>query len=131
MISDNGAYKSIYTKDGRKQHAIYVERGGPLLFGENNEYSLVQDGFGLKVAKLGENGVMEKDILIHNAYARNNTLRLRLAMMNNERGSPMVLNVIRDAETPTYDEVANRRVEEVTARKRYRNFAELLETNDI
>jgi 2-oxoglutarate ferredoxin oxidoreductase subunit beta len=28
-----------------------------MLFGENKEYGLVQKGFGLKVVKIGENGI--------------------------------------------------------------------------
>ena len=34
-----------------------------MLFGVDKEYGLMQEGFGLKVVKLGENGVTEKDIL--------------------------------------------------------------------
>lgn len=131
VIFNNGVYEPIYTKDGRKQHAIYVEHGKPLLFGENNEYGLVQDGFGLKVVKLGENGVTEKDILVHDAHAQDDTLHLKLAMMDNEHGFPVALGVIRDVEAPTYDEMVNKQIEEVTAKKHYHNFAELLETNDI
>lgn len=131
VIFNNGVYEPIYTKDGRKQHAIYVEHGKPLLFGENNEYGLVQEGFGLKVVKLGENGVTEKDILVHDAHAQDDTLHLKLAMMDNEHGFPVALGVIRDVEAPTYDEMVNKQIEEVTAKKPYHNFAELLETNDI
>lgn len=131
VIFNNGAYEPIYTRDGRKQHAIYVEHGKPLLFGENNEYGLVQDGFGLKVVKLGENGVTEKDILVHDAHAQDDTLHLKLAMMDNEHGFPVALGVIRDVEAPTYDEMVNKQIEEVTTKKHYHNFAELLETNDI
>lgn len=31
-----------------------------MLFGENKEFGLMQEGFGLKVVKIGENGVTEK-----------------------------------------------------------------------
>ena len=41
----------------------------------------MQEGFGLKVVKLGENGVTEKDILIHDAHCQDNTLQLKLALM--------------------------------------------------
>ena len=41
-----------------------------MLFGENKEFGLMQEGFGLKVVKLGENGVTEKDILIHDDTSR-------------------------------------------------------------
>ncbi len=131
VIFNNGTFESVYTKDGRKKHAIYVRHGEPLLFGENNEYGLMQEGFGLKVVKLGEDGVTEKDILVHDAHCMDNTLQLKLAMMDIEDGFPVALGVIRDVEAPTYDDAVNSQIEEVGAKKKYHNFTELLETNDI
>lgn len=40
----------------------------------------MQEGFGLKVVKLGENGITEKDILVHDAHCMDNTLQLKLAL---------------------------------------------------
>ena len=107
-----------------------MRHGQPLVFGENNEYGLVQEGFGLKVVKIGENGITEKDILVHDAHCEDNTLQLKLAMMDNEHGFPIALGVIRDVEAPTYDEAVHKQIEEVKAQKKYHNFMELLETND-
>ena len=131
VIFNNGAYDPIYTKEGRHKNAIYVRHGEPLVFGEHNEYGLVQDGFGLKVVKIGENGVTVNDILVHDAHCEDNTLQLKLAMMDNEHGFPVALGVIRDVVAPTYDVAVNEQIEEVKAKKPYHNFSELLGTNDI
>ena len=131
VIFNNGAYDPIYTKEGRHKNAIYVRHGEPLVFGEHNEYGLVQDGFGLKVVKIGENGVTVNDILVHDAHCEDNTLQLKLAMMDHEHGFPVALGVIRDVVAPTYDVAVNEQIEEVKAKKPYHNFSELLETNDI
>jgi 2-oxoglutarate/2-oxoacid ferredoxin oxidoreductase subunit beta len=130
VIFNNGAFDPIYTKEGRSKNAIYVRDGEPLVFGENNEFGLVQEGFGLKVVKIGENGVTMKDILVHNPHCLDNTLQLKLAMMDNENGFPVALGVIRDVEAPTYNDAVNEQIEEVKAKKPYHNFMELLETND-
>ncbi len=130
VIFNNGAFDPIYTKEGRSKNAIYVKDGEPLVFGENNEFGLVQNGFGLKVVKIGENGVTLKDILIHDSHCADNTLQLKLAMMDNEDGFPVALGVIRDVEAPTYNDAVNEQIEEVKAKKPYHNFMELLETND-
>lgn len=130
MIFNNGAYDPIYTREGRSKNAIYVEHGKPLVFGENSEYGIVQEGFGLKVVKIGENGVTMDDILVHDAHAEDNTLQLKLAMMDNEHGFPVALGVIRDVEAPTYDEAVNAQIEEVKAAKNYHSFEELLDTQD-
>jgi 2-oxoglutarate ferredoxin oxidoreductase subunit beta len=131
VIFNNGAYEPIYTKEGRKKNAIYLRQGQPMLFGENNEYGLMQEGFGLKVVKLGENGVTEKDILVHDAHCEDNTLQMKLALMDNEHGFPVALGVIRDVAAPTYNDAVNDQIEEIKAKKPYHNFMELLETNDI
>ncbi len=130
VIFNNGAYDPIYKSEGRKKNAIYVRHGQPLIFGENNEYGLMQEGFGLKVVKMGENGITEKDILVHDAHCEDNTLQLKLAMMDNEHGFPVALGVIRDVEAPTYEKAVEEQIEEVKSKKKYHNFMELLETND-
>src|SRR5574344_93297 len=131
MIFNNGAYEAIYNKEGRARNAIYCRQGKPLVFGEKEEYGLVQDGFGLKVVKIGENGITLSDILIHDAHAEDNTLQLKLAMMDNEHGFPIALGVIRDVMAPTYDECVNAQIEEIKTKKTYHDFNNLLETNDI
>lgn len=131
VIFNNGAYDPIYTREGRKKNAIYVEDGKPLVFGEHDEYGLVQEGFGLKVVEIGKDGYTLDDVLIHDSHNPDDTLQLRLALMDNEHGFPVALGVIRDVEAPTYDEAVNAQVEEVKAKKPYHNFTELLETNDV
>lgn len=131
MIFNNGAYDPIYTRDGRKKNAIYVEDGKPLVFGEHDEFGLVQEGFGLKVVEIGKDGYTIDDILVHDSHNPDDTLQLKLAMMDTQEGFPVALGVIRDVEAPTYDEAVNAQIEEVKAKKPYHNFTELLETNDI
>ena len=127
VIFNNGTHDNVYSPTERKKNAIYLEHGKPMLFGENNEYGLMQEGFGLKVVKMGENGITEDDILVHDAHAEDNTLHTKLAMME----WPVALGVIRDVDAPTYDDSVTAQIEEVSSKKNYHNFAELLETNDI
>ncbi len=130
VIFNDGTHESVYTKEGRKKNAIYLEHGKPMIFGENNEYGLMQEGFGIKVVKIGENGVTVDDLLVHDAHCEDNTLQLKLAMMEGP-DFPIALGVIRDVDAPTYDDGVTAQIEEVKAKKSYHSFAELLETNDI
>lgn len=129
VIFNNGTHDAIATADGRKKNAIYLEHGKPMLFGENNEFGLMQEGFGLKVVKLGENGITEKDILVHDAHCQDNTLQLKLALMEGP-DFPIALGVIRDVEAPTYNDAVNEQIEEVSSKKPYHSLKELLLTND-
>lgn len=118
------------TKKGVQKNAFNLEHGKPMLFGENKEFGLMQEGFGLKVVKLGENGITERDILIHDAHCLDNTLQLKLALMEGP-DFPIALGVIRDVDAPTYNDAVEAQIEEVKSKKKYHNFEELLMTNDI
>jgi len=143
VIFNDGTHESVYNKEGRAKNAIYLRHGQPMLFGVNNEYGLVQEGFGLKVVKLGENGVTIDDILVHDAHCEDNTLQMKLALMGSPDqvtkgteddgtpGFPIALGVIRDVEAPTYETAVAEQIEEVKGVKKYHNFEELLLTNDI
>lgn len=129
VIFNDGTHDAVAKKEDRERNAIYLEHGKPMLFGPNKEFGLMQEGFGLKVVKLGENGITEKDILVHDAHCEDHTLQLKLALMEGP-DFPIALGVIRDVEAPTYDESVEAQIEEVSAKKKYHNFAELLATND-
>ena len=109
VIFNNGTHDAVAKKEDRAKHAIYLEHGKPMLFGEN--------------------GITEKDILIHDAHCEDNTLQLKLALMEGP-DFPIALGVIRDVEAPTYDDAVHAQIEEVSAKKKYHNFEELLMTND-
>ena len=127
---NNGAYNALAKKEDREQNAIYLEHGKKMLFGPNHEYGLMQEGFGIKVVKIGENGITEDDILVHDAHCEDSTLHLKLALMDGP-DFPVALGVIRDVEAPTYNEALVEQIEEVSATKNYHNLTELFETNDI
>ncbi|MCI6160072.1 MAG: 2-oxoacid:ferredoxin oxidoreductase subunit beta [Prevotellaceae bacterium] len=131
VIFNDGCYNEVYTKEARKNNAIYVRHGEKLVFGPNNEFGLVQKGFGLRVVTIGQGGYTLDDVLVHDAHCQDDTLQLKLAMMDNSQGFPVALGVIRDVEAPTYNDAVNAQVEEVAGKKKYHNFMELLETNDI
>ena len=127
VIFNNGTHDAVYSKEGRAENAIYLKHGEKMLFGKDNEYGIVQEGFGVKAVKLGEDGYTEADVLVHDAHCEDNTLQLKLAEME----WPVALGVIRDVDAPTYDDSVSAQIEEVKAKKPYHTFAELLETNDI
>ena len=106
VIFNDGTHEAVYNKEGRKKNAIYVRHGEKLVFGENNEFGLVH------------------------AHCEDNTLQTKLALMGNGDGFPVALGVIRDVDAPTYDDAVSQQIQEVSAQKKYHNFAELLETND-
>lgn len=130
VIFNNGAHSLFATKDLRAENAIFLEHGKPMIFGKNNEKGLMQQGFGLKVVNLGENGISEKDLLVHDAHCQDNTLHLKLALMEGP-DFPVAFGVIRDIEAPVYDEEVTAQEDEVKTKKAARNLHELLMSGEV
>lgn len=125
VIFNDGCHSAVATKEGRAKNAIHLKHGQPMLFGENNEKGLMQEGFGLKVVTLGENGITEKDILVHDAHCEDNTLHMKLALMEGP-DYPVALGVIRDVEALSYEECVYAQIKDVQAKKTTRKLEDFL-----
>ncbi|MCL1867549.1 MAG: 2-oxoacid:ferredoxin oxidoreductase subunit beta [Paludibacter sp.] len=126
VIFNNGAHSWISEKENRPDRTITLRHGEPMLFGKNNEKGLVLDGFNLKVVTLGENGISEKDILIHDAKCEDTALHLKLALMEGPE-MPIAMGVIRDVEKPSYEAELERKIDEGKTAK-VRSFDTLMES---
>ena len=127
VIFNDGAHSWLSEKENRYDRLIILEHGKPMIFGKNNDKGLVLDGFQLKVVTLGENGVTEKDLLVHDAHCEDSTLQLKLAMMEGP-DFPVAVGVIRDVETETYDEAMTKQIEEVQAKSKIKTFDDLIDS---
>ena len=127
VIFNDGAHSWLSEKENRYDRLIILEHGKPMIFGKNNDKGLVVDGFQLKVVTLGENGVTENDLLVHDAHCEDSTLQLKLAMMEGP-DFPVAVGVIRDVETETYDEAMTKQIEEVQAKSKIKTFDDLIDS---
>lgn len=115
----------IATKEDRADRTIVLEHGKPMIFGKDRNKGLVLDGWNLKVVTIGENGVKESDILVHDAHCEDTTLHLKLALMEGP-DMPIAMGVIRDVECETYDVAVTNQIHEVQEKAKYHTFDELI-----
>lgn len=127
VIFNDGAHSWLSEKENRYDRLIILEHGKPMIFGKNSDKGLVLDGFQLKVVTLGENGITENDLLVHDAHCEDSTLQLKLAMMEGPE-FPVAVGVIRDVETETYDEAMTKQIEEVQAKSKIKTFDDLIDS---
>ena len=99
-------------KEVRDDRTIILQHGKPMIFGKNKEKGLVLDGLKLKVVTIGENGITEKDIIIHDAIEPNPGIQYMLANMRYPE-YPMALGVIRSVPGLTYDSLVREQIDEV------------------
>jgi 2-oxoglutarate/2-oxoacid ferredoxin oxidoreductase subunit beta len=102
VIFNDGIHDTIAEKAVRDDRTLILKQGEPMLFGKGNDKGLILDGLKLKVVKIGENGIAEKNILVHDALETNPGIQYMLAnMMYPEY--PVALGVIRAVPGPTYE----------------------------
>lgn len=129
VIFNDGTHASVATKEGRAKNAIYLEHGKPMLFGENKEFGLMQEGFGLKVVKLWREWHHRKRYSDSRCSLPGQYSSVEAGFDGRPR-FPIALGVIREVEAPTYNDAVAEQIEEVKGKKKYHNFQELLMTND-
>ncbi len=125
VIFNNGSQAFVATKENRSNNAIFLEQGKPMLFGPNNEFGLVQQGFGLKAVTVGQDGYTLKDVLVHDAHCIDKTLQMKLAYMDGT-DLPVAFGVIRDVDAPAYDDCIYEQIEEVKTKKKARCITDVM-----
>lgn len=119
VIFNDGAHNKITNKDDREENQLWVEHGKPMIFGKNKDKGLIFENGELKVVKIGENGITEKDILVHDMTQKNPMLHLALANLNLP-DFPMVFGIIRAVDAPCFDDLLYQQIEEVKSKSKFK-----------
>ncbi len=127
VIFNDGAHGWLAEREYRADRTIALEHGKRMIFGKEGTKGLVLDGLNLKVVTIGENGITETDILIHDATCEDTTLHMKLAMMEGP-DMPIALGVIRDVIEETYDAEVEAQISEVKAKSKIKTFDDLIAT---
>jgi 2-oxoglutarate ferredoxin oxidoreductase subunit beta len=102
VIYNQGIHSEISDPAHRAERQLILEHGKPMIFGHENEKGIVMENGRLKVAIIGENGVTEDDILVHDASEADPILHLALINMHFP-DFPVAFGVIRAVPAPVYD----------------------------
>jgi len=126
VIFNEGTHKSITEKEFRADKTIVLKHGEPMIFGKNNDKGLIIDGFNLRSVTIGENGITEKDIMVHDAKCSDPTLHFKLGNMKDDL--PVALGVIRNIDETSYDQAVADQITDVQAKRPIRKLEEFLHT---
>ncbi len=138
VIFADGIHKLITDSAVRADKTILLEHGKPMIYGKDRNKGLILDGWDIKPVTIGENGITEADLLVHDAHKADPTFHLKLAMMGYSpygyAGAtdelPIALGVIRDVEAMTYDQAVVEQIEDVKGKKKQRSLKDLLMSGD-
>ncbi|MBT8234661.1 MAG: 2-oxoacid:ferredoxin oxidoreductase subunit beta [Bacteroidia bacterium] len=110
-IFNDGCFSKYTDKAVREDKQLFVEHGKPMIFGKERNKGVVLNGLKLEVVTLGENGITEADLLVHDAESQDPTLHQMLVRSE----YPLVTGIIRGFPDVTFEERVSALVEEVKA----------------
>jgi 2-oxoglutarate ferredoxin oxidoreductase subunit beta len=102
VIFNDGIHDLVTGKEVRDDRTIVLKQGEPMIFGKERRNGLILDGLKLKVVKIGEDGISEKDLLVHDAHEDNPGIQYMLANMRYPE-YPLALGIIRSVPGQTYE----------------------------
>ena len=118
-VFNDGAYLFLTEKAVKSDAQLRMEAGKPLLFGKDNKKGIRfnTQTAELEVVTVGENGVTEKDILVHDPHRDDPTIAFMLANLSNRAGFPTPIGIFRDVRKPTADEMTWDMIKAAKAKK--------------
>jgi 2-oxoglutarate ferredoxin oxidoreductase subunit beta len=125
-IYNDGAWDDLTNKDTKADRQLVLEHGKPLIFGKNREYGVRLVGMRAEVVKLGEGGISEKDLLLHDET------NLAMAFMLGQFQPPLPtpIGVFYANPRPTYDGAVNQQIAEARTKLGEGDLKSLLRRGD-
>ncbi|WP_242117242.1 2-oxoacid:ferredoxin oxidoreductase subunit beta [Aestuariivivens sediminicola] len=120
-IFNDGAYDQFTNRAVREDKQLFVEHGKPMIFGKEKDKGLVLNGLKLEVVTIGEHGISEDDILVHDAKTEDPTLHQMLVRLK----YPLVTGIIRSFEDQTFEE------REMDVTKQVKEDSRFVKTDDL
>jgi 2-oxoglutarate/2-oxoacid ferredoxin oxidoreductase subunit beta len=130
VIFNDGIHEEVTGKEVRDDRTIILKHGEPMIFGKDGHKGLILDGLKLKVVKTGEDGITEKNLLVHDAHENNPGIQYMLANMKYPE-YPVALGVIRNVEWPTYEAAVENQINEVKKISKIKCMDDLLNSGSV
>ena len=115
VIFNDGCFTQYTDKKVREDKQLHVEHGKPMIFGINKDKGLVLNGLKLETVTIGENGITQEDLVVHNAKEQDPTLHQMLVRLE----YPLVTGIIRSFEDVTLEEREDALTAQVRANSKF------------
>lgn len=129
VIFNDKTHNEITNKETRDDNQIYLKHGEKMIFGKEKDKGLVLDGLKLKAVTIGKDGYTMDDILVHDAYSKDDTMAYLLSRMTLPE-YPIAVGVIRSYQTEVYDELMVKQIEEVKSISKIKNMTDLINSGN-
>jgi len=129
IVFNDGAYDKLTDKETKADARVLLEHGKPLVYGKDRKRGIMLRGMDAQAVTLGEDGITEADLLVHDEAASQSGLAFMLSQFE-DPDFPVPLGVFRAVDTPTYQERNALQVADARKAKGRGDLASLLNSGD-
>ena len=122
VIFNDGAFDGYTDKTVRDDAMISLKHGEKMLFGKEKNKGIRFNGRQLEAVTIGENGITENDILVHDAHDPNPSMHFMLTQLQH----PLPIGIIRSVEVDTFDDRVEDQVQGAQQRSKFKSVDDLL-----
>jgi len=121
VIFNDGCFNHITDKNVKEDMQIFLEHGKPMIFGKNRDKGLVLNKLKLEVVTIGENGITQEDLLVHDAKEKDPTMHQMLVRLE----YPVATGIIRSFDDVTLEEREDALTRQVKANSKFKKTDDL------
>ena len=131
-IFNDGAFNSFAERSVRADNVLYLEHGKPMIFGKERNKGIRMNGAHPEVVHLGENGITENDLLVHDIHLQDPSVAFMLARMEYHEGSefPQPVGIFRAVERATYEDMMTDQIEAAISKHGPGSLDKLINSGD-
>ena len=129
-IFNDGAFDYFAERSVRSDKVLYLEHGKPMIFGKDRNKGIRMNGAHPEVVGIGENGITEADILVHDIYLQDPSVAFMLARME-QPDFPQPVGVFRAVERPSYDQMLVDQIDSAIAKSGPGSLDKLIYSGDM
>jgi 2-oxoglutarate ferredoxin oxidoreductase subunit beta len=128
-IFNDHAFDYFAERTVRSDRVLYLEHGKPMVFGKNREKGIRMNGALPEVVTIGENGITENDLLVHDIHLNDPSVAFMLARMEQPE-FPQPVGIFRAIERPTYEDMMVDQIEASVAKSGPGSLEKLINSGD-
>jgi len=129
-IFNDGAFDYFAERSVRSDKVLYLEHGKPMIFGKDRNQGIRMNGALPEVVTIGENGVTEADILVHDINLADPSVAFMLARME-QPDFPQPVGIFRSINRPSYDQLLVDQIDAAIAKSGPGSLDKLINTGDM
>jgi 2-oxoglutarate ferredoxin oxidoreductase subunit beta len=128
-IFNDNAFDYFAERTVRPDRVLYLEHGKPMVFGKERKQGIRMNGAHPEIVTIGENGITENDLLVHDIHLTDPSVAFMLARMEQPE-FPQPVGIFRAIERPTYEDMMEDQIEAAVAKIGPGNLEKLINSGD-